>query len=295
MAAPRADSALAHLEGLVGLLEQYYHPSNGGRWNSGLAHLFKTLASAFGARLLAESNAARRTAERARGPRGRLRPARRTSGGRGGGGGPGRRSRGRRNASVDGDGASEASEASDDERCRPRVRTVRARTTCCQCRRAGGAAAPLTDVVVERVVGALLRLASKAQFSKVGLHLVWGGGRGKGWGNGPCEGEEDRGSDRWKASFWVTNACLTGAWLTVPSMILHAMLWLSHMGRVLARKPRHVLPSLHDPPHTHTHLQTQQDKELRRSATRILGLLAEVSPRAVLPGVHAHCGGAEDR
>lgn len=73
-------------------------------------------------------------------------------------------------------------------------------------------------------------------------------------------------------------------------MILHAMLWLSHMGRVLARKPRHVLPSLHEtpPPHTHTHLKTQQDKELRRSATRILGLLAEVSPRAVLPGVHAH-------
>ncbi|KFM25207.1 Proteasome activator complex subunit 4 [Auxenochlorella protothecoides] len=153
---PGADSALAHLEGLVGLLEQYYHPSNGGRWNSGLAHLFKTLASAFGARLLAESNAARRTAERARGPRGASAPPDAPAGDAEAEVDPGGAAA-EEDASVDGDDASEA---------------------------------------IERVVGALLRLASKAQFSK--------------------------------------------------------------------------------------------DKELRRSATRILGLLAEVSPRAVLPGVHAH-------
>ncbi|KAL6772361.1 hypothetical protein ACKKBG_A29920 [Auxenochlorella protothecoides x Auxenochlorella symbiontica] len=191
---PGADSALAHLEGLVGLLEQYYHPSNGGRWNSGLAHLFKTLASAFGARLLAESNAARRTAERARGPRGASAPPDAPAGDAeaevdpGGAGAE-------EDASVDGDDASEASEASDDD-VQASGSDSSGEDDLLPVPPGGRRRAPLTDVVVERVVGALLRLASKAQFSK--------------------------------------------------------------------------------------------DKELRRSATRILGLLAEVSPRAVLPGVHAH-------
>ncbi|KAK2076993.1 hypothetical protein QBZ16_005221 [Prototheca wickerhamii] len=95
------DPALALLERLVAVLEQYYHPSNGGRWTPGLAHFLRALTGAFAGRVLSESRQRRRAALReaavggARGPRRAAAPARRRRGReRGGRAGGGRRGHG---------------------------------------------------------------------------------------------------------------------------------------------------------------------------------------------------------
>lgn len=42
-----SDSAILHLEKLVALLEQYYHPSNGGKWTRELWQFLKNMLKQF--------------------------------------------------------------------------------------------------------------------------------------------------------------------------------------------------------------------------------------------------------
>ncbi|KAK9835280.1 hypothetical protein WJX84_012367 [Apatococcus fuscideae] len=62
--ADHAGSALSHLQRLVDLLEQYFHPSNGGSWTKSLASFLENFLFHLGKRIVAEQSSALQSEEK---------------------------------------------------------------------------------------------------------------------------------------------------------------------------------------------------------------------------------------
>ena len=155
---PDDDPALHAFEEAVALLEQYYHPSNGGKWTGGLALFLRESAAMLCHRLVAESGAGRGS-----GPKPDLDLDYDSE----------EESEEEEESDEDSDGdesddSGYCEEDSEDEEAAAAVAAAGTLAVTSASPIAPGARRPVTQETARRVVTALVRLASKGQSSKDG-------------------------------------------------------------------------------------------------------------------------------